>query len=309
LSDPAESIRARHRERKAGRAVSVRMPARRVKIGFARGKSTAKMGRLGLKRQSAGRNGMAATYSDLAGKTVLVTGGGSGIGEAIVRQFARQKSKVGFLDIAREASERLAAELSGQGHTVRFEHADLTDIAALRAAVQRVRESFGPITVLVNNAAHDERHATPEVTPEYWDDRIAVNLKHQFFAAQAVLPDMQAAQEGVIINFGSVSWMVGQGGMAAYTSSKSAVLGLTRSLARDFGPDNVRVVAIAPGWTMTQRQIEHWLTPESEAELMKRQCLKRRIMPDEVAKFTVFMASEEASACTNQHFVVDGGWV
>ena len=174
---------------------------------------------------------MTATYSDLAGKTVLVTGGGSGIGEAIVRRFAQQKCKVAFIDIAREVSEKLAGDLSGQGFQVRFEHADLTDIAALRAAVARVREAYGPIQVLINNAAHDERHPTPEVTPEYWDDRIAVNLKHQFFAAQAVLPDMKAAKRGVIINFGSVSWMVGQGGMAAYTAAKSAVLGLTRSLA------------------------------------------------------------------------------
>jgi NAD(P)-dependent dehydrogenase (short-subunit alcohol dehydrogenase family) len=252
---------------------------------------------------------MAATYSDLADKTVLVTGGGSGIGEAIVRRFAEQGAKTAFIDIKERESRALADELTRAGRTVRFEHADLTDIAALRAAIGRVREAFGPVQVLVNNAAHDERHPTPEVTPEYWDDRIAVNLKHQFFAAQAVLPDMQAARAGVIINFGSVSWMVGQGGMAAYTAAKSAVLGLTRSLARDYGPFNIRVNAIAPGWIMTQRQIDKWLTPEGEAELMQRQCLKRKLVPDEVARFTIFMASEEASACTNQQFVVDGGWV
>ena len=252
---------------------------------------------------------MAATYSDLEGKVVLVTGGGSGIGEAIVRRFAEQKSRVAFIDIAREASERLVGELAGRGFQVRFEHADLTDIGALRAAVERIRRELGPIQVLVNNAAHDERHPTPDVTPEYWDDRIAVNLKHQFFAAQAVLPDMQAANQGAIINFGSVSWMVGQGGMAAYTAAKSAVLGLTRSLARDYGPYNIRVNAIAPGWIMTQRQIEKWLTPESEQELLQRQCLKRKLVPDEIAKFAVFLASDEASACTNQQYVVDGGWV
>ncbi len=252
---------------------------------------------------------MAAIYSDLAGKTVVITGGGSGIGAAIVQRFAEQKAKVAFIDIAREASEALAGTLTKAGYQVRFEHADLTDIEALRAAIQRIRETYGPVQILINNAAHDERHPTPDVTPEYWDDRIAVNLKHQFFAAQAVLPDMQAAKEGVIINFGSVSWMVGQGGMAAYTAAKSAVLGLTRSLARDYGPDNIRVNAIAPGWIMTQRQIDKWLTPEGEAELMQRQCLKRKLQPDEIAKFTVFLASEEASACTNQQYVVDGGWV
>ncbi|ALA19752.1 MULTISPECIES: SDR family NAD(P)-dependent oxidoreductase [unclassified Chelatococcus] len=252
---------------------------------------------------------MGAIYPDLAGKVVLVTGGGSGIGEAIVRRFAEQKSKVGFIDIKGDESRALAAELARSGATVHFEEADLTDIAALRAAVARIRSALGPVGVLVNNAAHDERHPTEEVTPEYWDDRIAVNLKHQFFAAQAVLPDMKAAGGGAIINFGSVSWMVGQGGMAAYTAAKSAVLGLTRSLARDYGPDNIRANAIAPGWIMTQRQIEKWLTPEGEAELMQRQCLKRKLVPDDVARVAVFFASEEASACTNQHYVVDGGWV
>jgi len=252
---------------------------------------------------------MTAIYSDLDGKVVLITGGGTGIGEAIVRRFAEQKSKVAFIDIAREASEKLAQELNDRRLRVRFEYADLTDIGALREAVGRIREAMGPVEILVNNAAHDQRHPTPEVTPEYWDDRFAVNLKHQFFAAQAVLPDMQAANQGVIINFGSFSWMVGQGGMAAYTAAKSAVLGLTRSLARDYGPYNIRVNAIAPGWIMTQRQLDLWLTPETQEELMKRQCLKRKIMPDEIAKFTVFLASEEASACTNQQYVVDGGWV
>jgi len=252
---------------------------------------------------------MPAIYPDLADKTVLVTGGGSGIGEAIVRRFAEQKCKVGFIDIKEAESAALARELTANGARVQFEQADITHIDALVAAIQRIRDTFGPIDILVNNAAHDERHATESVTPAYWDDRIAVNLKHQFFAAQAVLPDMKAAGAGVIINFGSTSWMVGQGGMAAYTAAKSAVLGLTRSLARDFGPNNIRVNAIAPGWIMTQRQMEKWLTPEGEEELMRRQCLKRKLVPDEIARFTIFLASDEASACTNQQYVVDGGWV
>lgn len=251
---------------------------------------------------------MVATYSDLKNKVVLITGGGSGIGEAIVRRFAEQGCKVAFIDIATEPSVKLAGELSERGLSVRFEHADLTDISALQTAVVRVRESLGPVEILINNAAHDERHPTPDVTSEYWDDRFAVNLKHQFFAAQAVLPDMQAANAGVIINFGSFSWMIGQGGMAAYTAAKSAILGLTRSLARDYGLYNIRVNAIAPGWIMTQRQLEKWLTPEAERELMQRQCLKRKLVPDEIARFTVFLASDEASACTNQQYVVDGGW-
>lgn len=252
---------------------------------------------------------MTAIYTDLENKLVVVTGGGSGIGEAIVRRFADQRCKVGFIDIAKDASETLTAELTAKGCAVRFEHADLKDIAALRQAIANIRSSFGPVHVLVNNAAHDERHRTADVTPEFWDDRIAVNLRHQFFAAQAVLPDMQAAKGGAIVNFGSISWMIGQGGMAAYSAAKSAVLGLTRSLARDYGPDNVRVNAIAPGWIMTQRQIEKWLTPDALAETMQRQSLKRKLVPDDVARVAVFLASEEASAITGQHYVVDGGWV
>ena len=252
---------------------------------------------------------MGAIYSDLAGKVVLVTGGASGIGEAIVRRFAQQKSIVVFFDIKVEEGHRLARELSAEGFGAHFQTVDLTDIAALRAGIADAREAHGPINVLINNAAHDERHATEDMTPEYWDDRVAVNLKHSFFAAQAVLPDMKAANAGAIVNFSSISWMAGQGGMAAYTASKSAMLGLTRSLARDYGPYNIRVNAIAPGWIMTQRQIEKWLTPEGEQELMRRQCLKRKLVPDEVAKFVVFLASDEASACTSQHYVVDGGWV
>jgi D-xylose 1-dehydrogenase len=245
---------------------------------------------------------MVATYSDLENKVVLVTGGGSGIGDAIVRRFAEQGCKVAFIDIATDPSLKLARELGERGLIAHFERADLTDITALRTAIAHVRENLGPVAVIINSAAHDERHATPDVTPEYWDNRFAVNLKHQFFAAQAVLPDIQAANQGVIINFGSFSWMIGQGGMAAYTAAKSAILGLTRSLARDYGSYNIRVNAIAPGWIMTQRQVDKWLTPEAERNLMQKQCLKRKLMPDEVARFTVFLASDEASACTSQQY-------
>ena len=250
-----------------------------------------------------------ATYPSLRGKSVLITGGGSGIGAAITRRFAQQGAKVGFLDIADAPSKALVAELAGQGHDVHFEHCDLKDIPAVRIAIATLRKAQGPVTILINNAAHDERHPTPDVTPEYFDDRIAVNIRHQFFCAQAVLPDMQANGGGSIINMGSVSWMAGQGGMAVYTAANSAVLGLTRSLARDYGPDNIRVNAIAPGWIMTERQLALWMNPEGEKELMQRQCLKRRLMPDEIARATLFFASDEASACTTQQYVVDGGWV
>ena len=253
--------------------------------------------------------GAIATYPSLKGRTVLVTGGGSGIGAAITRRFAEGGARVGFLDIAVEASEALAADLAAAGHAARFVPCDLREIDALKRGVAAVRDAFGPVGVLINNAAHDERHATPDVTPEMFDERIAVNLRHQFFAAQAVLPDMKAAGGGAIINFGSVSWMAGQGGMAVYSMSKSAVLGLTRSLARDYGPFGIRVNAIAPGAILTQRQKDKWLTPEYEAELMGKQCLKRHLLPDEIARFALFLASDEASACTGQQYVVDGGWV
>jgi NAD(P)-dependent dehydrogenase (short-subunit alcohol dehydrogenase family) len=252
---------------------------------------------------------MAAIYPDLQGKVVLVTGGGSGIGEAIVREFARQKAKVAFIDIVVEPSRAVTKALEQAGTPVHFERCDLTDVPALQRTIAAISDRLGPIQVLVNNAAHDERHATQDVTEAVWDSRIAVNLKHQFFCAQAVLPDMKAAGTGAIVNLGSISWMSGQGGMAAYTACKSAVLGLTRSLARDYGPFGIRVNAVAPGWIMTQRQLEKWVTPAGEAEIMARQCLKRQLQPVEVAKFIVFLASEEASACTSQHYVVDGGWV
>lgn len=250
-----------------------------------------------------------AIYPDLEGKVVIVTGGGSGIGASIVEHFARQKAKVGLIDLNADAASAVAKAVTEGGGSSHAAICDLRDVDATRAAIDEIRQKLGPIQILINNAAHDERHKTEDVTSAYWDDRIAVNLKHQFFCAQAVLPDMKAAKAGAIVNFGSTSWMVGQGGMAAYTASKSAVLGLTRSLARDFGPYNIRVNAIAPGWIMTQRQIDLWLTPEGEKELMERQCLKRKLYPEDIARFTVFLASDEASACTNQHYVVDGGWV
>jgi NAD(P)-dependent dehydrogenase (short-subunit alcohol dehydrogenase family) len=251
--------------------------------------------------------GEIATYPSLMGRTVLVTGGASGIGESIVRHFAAQGSRVGFIDIQEEPGRALVEELAPS--EVHFEMADLRDIEALRAAIANIRERFGPITILINNAAHDERHRNEDVTPEYWDDRIAVNLKHQFFAAQAVMGDMRTAGGGAIVNMGSVSWMVGQGGMPGYTSAKSAVQGLTRSLARDLGPDNIRVTSVVPGWIMTQRQLDMWLDEESEAELMRRQCVPYKLVPADIARVVLFFASDEARACTNQSYIADGGWV
>lgn len=248
----------------------------------------------------------AAIYPSLKGKTVFITGGAMGIGEAFVEEFSKQGAKVAFVDIAREAGEKLKARLKGD---VWFKTCDVTDIPALQGAIAEAAAALGPVTVLVNNAAHDERHAWDKMTPDYWDKRIAINIKHQFFAAQAVIPMMQKAGGGAIINLGSTSWKIGQGGMAAYTASKSGVTGLTRSLARDLGPDNIRVNTISPGWIMTERQLKLWVTPEGEKKIMENQCLKRKLYPIDIARVALFLASDESGACTNQDFTVDGGWV
>jgi D-xylose 1-dehydrogenase len=250
-----------------------------------------------------------ATYPSLRGRVVLVTGGASGIGASIVEHFCTQGSRVAFLDLDAAAAERLEETVGATGgERPLFLPCDLRDIPALRAAVAEVRRRIGPIRILVNNAAHDERHALDSVTPEYWDDRLAVNLRHQFFAAQAVYPDMAAAGGGAIVNLGSTSWMVGQGGMPGYTAAKSAVVGLTRGLARDLGPHNIRVTCVVPGWIMTERQIRLWLTPEAEAELLRRQCLKRKLVPEDIARAVLFFAADDSAACTAQSFVVDAGW-
>jgi D-xylose 1-dehydrogenase len=250
-----------------------------------------------------------ALYPDLEGKSVIVTGGGSGIGAAIVRAFVRQKAQVGFIDIAEAPSQALIAELGGEQSGVRFAKADIRDINGLTTGIAALTNVIGTADVLVNNAGHDERHATPEVTPQMFDDRIAVNLRHAFFAAQAVLPGMQTKGGGVILNFSSISWMAGMGGMPIYTASKSAMIGLTRSLARDYGRYNIRVNAIAPGWVRTERQVSKWLTPENDQRRLEAQCLKRWVEPEDIARFCVFLASDDASACTAQHYVVDAGWV
>jgi len=251
-----------------------------------------------------------ASYPSLERRTVLVTGGGSGIGASIVEHFCAQRARVAFLDIARGPSDALVETIEARGlDAPAFLPCDLRDVAALRSAVAEAEARLGPIRVLVNNAAHDERHAIESMTPEYWDDRFAVNLRHQFFAAQAVLPAMAAAGGGSIINLGSTSWLVGQGGMPAYLSAKAAIAGLTRALARDLGPRNIRVNCIVPGWIMTERQITLWLTPEGEQELLHRQCLKRKLLPEDIARVVLFFAADDSGACTSQSYIVDGGWV
>ena len=251
-----------------------------------------------------------ASYPSLEGRVVFVTGGGSGIGASIVEHLCAQRARVAFVDIARAESEALVQRLGERGQPAPcFIPCDVRDVPALRAAIAEARARLGPIRALVNNAARDDRHAIDAVTPEYWDERFAVNLRHQFFAAQAVAPDMAAAGGGSIVNFGSTSWMIGQGGMPAYLSAKAAVAGLTRALARDLGPMGIRVNAIVPGWIMTERQVRLWLTPEGEQELLRRQCLKRKLVPEDIARVVLFFAADDSGACTNQSYVVDGGWV
>jgi NAD(P)-dependent dehydrogenase (short-subunit alcohol dehydrogenase family) len=247
-----------------------------------------------------------AIYPSLKDKVVFISGGASGIGESIVRHFAGQGCKVGFVDIADAAAKALIADI-GAGARLHYEHCDVTDIDELKRAIAAVRKALGPITILVNNAAHDQRHAIDDVTPEFWDNRIAINVRHQFFAAQAIYPDMKAAGGGAIVNYSSSAWLTGAANLAAYSTSKAGVLGLTKSLARDLGVHNIRVNAIIPGWIMTKRQLELWLTPEAEKNLMERQCLKHKLMPADCARMTLFLASDDASGLTSQNFVVDGG--
>lgn len=250
-----------------------------------------------------------ALYPDLAGRSVFITGGGSGIGAALTAAFTAQGSRVAFVDIAEDASQALVSQLSPDAtHAPLFIRCDIRDIAALRAAIEQARAAHGDITVLLNNAANDQRHRTEDVTPEFWDDRVAVNQRPMFFAAQAILPQMQRAGGGSIVNFGSVSWKLRQGGMAAYTMAKASVQGLTRSLARDYGKQHIRANTLVPGWVMTERQLTHWVTPEAEKEIDAGQALAGRVMPAHIADMALFLASDASAMCSAQEFVVDGGW-
>ena len=249
-----------------------------------------------------------ATYPSLVDRTIFITGGASGIGASLVEHFAQQGSRVGFVDIEAAAGRALAAKLADARNPPLFIECDLTDIDQLDRAVDAVRERFGLTTVLVNNAANDMRHSIESVTPESWDSAIAVNLKHQFFAAQKVMTDMKQSGGGSIINFGSISWMLKQGGMPVYTTSKSAVQGLTRSLAKDLGPFNIRVNTVVPGWVMTERQIKLWLTDEGRADIARGQCLPQLLMPADLARMVLFLAADDSAMCTAQNFIVDGGW-
>jgi NAD(P)-dependent dehydrogenase (short-subunit alcohol dehydrogenase family) len=248
-----------------------------------------------------------ASYPSLNGAVVFVTGGASGIGEHIVRAFAAQGSKVGFVDLDRERGAALAEELAGGAAALQFEVADLRDIAALKAAFGALEAALGPATVLVNNAARDDRHGWEEVTAEYYDERIATNLRHMFFAIQAVAPGMIKAGKGSIINLGSNSWWEATGGMPVYTSAKAAVHGMTRSFARDLGRHRIRVNTVVPGWVMTERQKELWATPEALERHLQNQCLPDLIEPIHLARMILFLASDDAAMCTANNYMVEAG--
>ena len=245
-----------------------------------------------------------ATYPSLKGAAVIVTGGAAGIGEYLVRAFAEQGASVGFVDIDADRGEALAAEVGG---AVRFAPCDLRDIAALKGAFAALKGEIGPASVLVNNAARDDRHGWEGVTPEYYDERIATNLRHMFFATQAVAPDMVAAGRGSIVNMGSNSWWEAGGGMPVYTTAKAAVHGMTRSFARDLGPHRIRVNTVVPGWVMTDRQKQLWVTPEKLDAQLKRQCLPDPIDPVYLARMVLFLASDDSAMCTANNFMVEAG--
>lgn len=244
-----------------------------------------------------------ARYPSLAGKVVYVTGGASGIGAEIVTAFANQGAQVGFVDIDAATSAALCAAHANVTHEI----CDLRKIDSLRAAFASLRSRIGPAQVLVNNAARDDRHSWTEVTPEYWDDRMNTNLRHQFFATQAVAPDMIAAGGGSIINMGSNSWFEAGGGFPAYATAKAAVHGLTRTMARDLGQHRIRVNAVVPGWVMTDRQKTLWAKPEALAAHLKRQCLPDLIEPVYIARMVLFLASDDAAMCTANSYMVEAG--
>lgn len=245
----------------------------------------------------------AAVYPSLAGKRVVVTGGGSGIGAGLVEAFARQGCETIFVDVLEQESACLVAQLNDAPIRTAFHRLDLTDLAA----VEIFFKSLGPIDVLVNNAGNDDRHELKDITPAYWDERMAVNLRHMLFSAKAVAPGMKARGGGAIINFGSISWHLGLPGLLLYETAKAGIEGMTRALARELGPDNIRVTAVVPGNVKTPRQTK-WYSPEDEAQIVDQQCLKGRVLPEHVAALVLFLASDDGRMCTGHEYWIDAGW-
>lgn len=249
-----------------------------------------------------------AIYPDIKGQSVFITGGGSGIGASLTEGFLRQGAKVAF--VQRSDSTAFCEEMEQKtGNRPLFIPCDITDVPKLKGAIKTAAETHGPVTVLVNNAANDQRHETLKVTEEFWDWSMAINLKSYFFACQAAVEGMREAGGGSIINFSSISYMMGASGFPAYTSANSAINGMTRSLAREFGPDKVRVNALAPGWVLTQKQIDMWVTPETLAAHVENQCLKDTLAPEDIVGGVLFLASKTSKMMTGQSLVIDGGVV
>jgi D-xylose 1-dehydrogenase len=254
-----------------------------------------------------------AKYPSLEGKTVLITGGATGIGASFVEHFFAQGSKVAFMDIDTTAGEALADRLGAvlkPGHTRPiYLQVDLREIEALRRGIEDVRFAFGPIAVLVNNAANDKRHTVEEVTETFYDEAIATNIRHQFFAAQAVSEDMKKQNGGSIINLGSISWMLKNSNLPVYMTAKAGVQGMTRGLARDLGKYNIRVNTLVPGWVMTEKQKRLWLDDAGKEAIKQGQCIDAELLPEHLARAALFLASDESSMITAQDLIVDGGWV
>jgi NAD(P)-dependent dehydrogenase (short-subunit alcohol dehydrogenase family) len=251
-----------------------------------------------------------ATYPSLKGRRVLITGGATGIGEAFVTRFAEQGAQVAFFDIQDDAARQLSDQIEAAGHPKPiYLHCDMTDTDAVRRSVATAIESMRGLDVLINNAANDQRHTVEEVTPEFWDRMMAVNLRHQFFVTQAALPALKQSGAGSVIHMSSISWIIPSTGVPVYVAAKAAIVGLSRTLAHEVGQDNVRVNAILPGAIITEKQRRLWLTPEYSAEILANQALKRHLNADEVARLALFLAADDSSAITGQSHIIDGGWV
>lgn len=249
-----------------------------------------------------------AIYPDLADQHVVVTGGATGIGAAFVEAFAAQGARVSFLDIAQDEGQALAQQLQGSKHPALFQHCDLTDIAGVTQTFEQLHQTRGSTDILINNAANDTRHEMAQVTSHSFDANVAVNLKHVYFCAQAVVPAMRAQQRGVILNLGSISWHLALPQLALYMTAKAGIEAMSRGLARELGPHGIRVNTLIPGAIKTPRQMRLWHTPEAEAKILKGQCLPRRVEPLDVANLALFLASSNAGACTGREYYVDGGY-